>query len=182
MDEGQTFNLPEGYDHRQLIDDLTDHFSIKPDRSVSESFVFYDTFDWRLFAESLVLYRAGNKLFLRRLSSADIIQSSSITTQPVFYWDFPEGELKELLSSIIEMRALLELAEAHTRSTTCRLLNEDEKVGFHGDSAVVCGRRAFVGLAGVVEASQRLLKTVPRPYRPTTGMGINHHKRRRFVF
>ena len=127
MDEGQTFNLPEGFDHRQLIDDLTDHFSIKPDRSVSESFVFYDTFDWRLFAESLVLYRAGNKLFLRRLSSADIIQSSSITTQPVFYWDFPEGELKELLSSIIEMRALLELAEAHTRSTTCRLLNEDEK-------------------------------------------------------
>ena len=89
MDEGQTFNLPDGYDHRQLIDDLTDHFSIKPDRSVSESFVFYDTFDWRLFAESLVLYRAGNKLLLRRLSSADIIQSGDITTQPVFYWDFP---------------------------------------------------------------------------------------------
>jgi CHAD domain-containing protein len=127
MDEGQTFNLPDGYDHRQLIDDLTDHFSIKPDRSVSESVVFYDTFDWRLFTESLVLYRAVNKLLLRRLSSADVIQSSNITTQPVFYWDFPEGELKELLSPIIDMRALLELAEVHTRSTAYRILNEDEK-------------------------------------------------------
>ena len=127
MDQGQTFNLPDGYDHRQLIDNLTDHFSIKPDRSVSECIRFYDTFDWRLFTESLVLYRTGNKLFLRRLSSANIIQSGDINTQPVFCWDFPKGELKELLSPIIDMRALLELTEVQTRSTTYRLLNEDEK-------------------------------------------------------
>ena len=39
----------------------------------------------------------------------------------------PGGKLKEQLKPVLEMRALLRLAEAHTRSTPYRVLNRTEK-------------------------------------------------------
>jgi hypothetical protein len=121
------FNFPDGYDEQQLISELADHYSIKKGRFIFESFAVYDTFDWRLFNRSLVLYESGNKLALRKLFESAIIHSVEITSPPVFVWDFPDSELKEQLASIIKMRALLRLVEVHFRSTHYRILNQDEK-------------------------------------------------------
>ena len=66
-------------------------------------------------------------MVLRKLSKPDIIQRVDITPRPVFYWDFPDSDLKELLAPIIDMRALLEAGEIHVQSSTYRLLNKDQK-------------------------------------------------------
>ncbi len=121
------FNFPDGYDERQFIIKLTDHYSIKKDQSIVDSFTIYDTFDWRLFSKSLVLYESGNNLFLRKLFENSILQSAEITSLPVFIWDFPDGHLKEKLAPIIRMRALLKLVEVHSLSNPYRILNRDEK-------------------------------------------------------
>ena len=121
------FNLTDGSDEHRFIKELADHFSIKKERSVSESFAIYDTFDWRLFNNSLVLYESGNRLFLRRLSEDTIIQSIKITSPPVFIWDFPDSELKDQLAPVIKVRALFKLVEVHSRSRPYRILNKDEK-------------------------------------------------------
>lgn len=121
------FNLPDGYKEQQLISELADQYAIKKEPAISESFAIYDTFDWRLFNKSLVLYRSGNKLFLRKLSKSEIIHTIEIISLPVFIWDFPDGKLKKQLLPIIKMRALLKLVEVHCRSTTYRILNQDEK-------------------------------------------------------
>jgi CHAD domain-containing protein len=121
------FNFPDGYDERQLINELADHYSIKKERVVFDSFVIYDTFDWRLFNKSLVLYRSGNKLILRKLFESETMHSIEITSPPVFIWDFPDSELKEQLAPIIKMRALLKLAEVYSRAAPYRILNQDEK-------------------------------------------------------
>lgn len=121
------FNLPDGYKEQQLISELADQFAIKKEPAISESFAIYDTFDWRLFNKSLVLYRSGNKLFLRKLAKSEIMHTIEITSIPVFIWDFPDGKLKKHLVPIIKMRALLKLVEVHCRSTTYRILNQDEK-------------------------------------------------------
>ena len=121
------FKLPVGYDQGQLIRELPDHCAIQREQSIIERFAIYDTFDWRLFNKSLVLYGAGSNLVLHQLSENAIIQSAKITSQPAFIWDFPDGKLKELLSAIIKMRALLKLAEIHSQSTPYRVLNSDEK-------------------------------------------------------
>ncbi|MCP4630896.1 MAG: CHAD domain-containing protein [bacterium] len=121
------FNLPDGYEAQQLISELADQYAIKKEPAISESFAIYDTFDWRLFNKSLVLYGSGNKLFLRKLAKSEIIHTIEITSLPVFTWDFPDGKLKKQLVSIIKMRALLKLVEVHCRSTTYRILNQDEK-------------------------------------------------------
>ena len=121
------FNFPDGYNEQQFVGELADHYSIKKDQSITNSFSIYDTFDWRLFNKSLVLYESGNKLFLRKIFKNSIIQSAEITSLPVFIWDFPDSELKEKLAPIIKMRALLKLVEVHSRSTPYRILNQDEK-------------------------------------------------------
>jgi hypothetical protein len=47
------FNFPDSYDEKQLISELADHYSLKKERFIFESFAVYDTFDWRLFNRSL---------------------------------------------------------------------------------------------------------------------------------
>jgi CHAD domain-containing protein len=121
------YNLPEGYAKQQLIRELADHYAIKKEPVTDERFTIYDTFDWRLFNKSLVLYASGNRLFLRKLAKSEIMQSVEINSLPVFIWQFPDSELKHLLASIIKMRALLKLVELHSRSIPYRILNPDEK-------------------------------------------------------
>ncbi|MFC1869357.1 CHAD domain-containing protein [Thermodesulfobacteriota bacterium] len=112
---------------QKLISQLDNQYAVKKEPDKAERIRFYDTFDWRLFNKSLVLYESGKKLCLRKLTKSEIIQSLQITSTPVFMFEFPDSELKEQLTPIIEMRALLRLAEVQSRSTNYSILNQDEK-------------------------------------------------------
>lgn len=121
------FNLPGRYDAQQLISSLADKYAIKKDSYHSEIIICYDTFDWRLFNKSLVLYESQRKLYLRELNKNEIIHSIDISSPPVFIWDFPDSELKNQLAPIIDVRALLRLFNVQSRSTLYLILNQDEK-------------------------------------------------------
>ena len=121
------FRLPDAYIQQRLTGALADHYVIKKERAVLKRMAIYDTFDWRLFNKSFVLYTSENKLFLRRLFKNAIIHSAAITSPPVFVWDFPDSELKQKLSPVLNVRALLKLIELHSRLTAHRILNQDEK-------------------------------------------------------
>ena len=121
------YNLPDGYDERQFIRKLAVQYTLKREPTLAERICFFDTFDWRLFNKSLVLYGSGSNLFLRKLTKSENIHAIEITSLPVFIWDFPDGDLKRRLAPIIKMRALLMLVEVHSRSTLYRVLNRDEK-------------------------------------------------------
>ena len=92
---GTKYSLPDNFDKKEFIDELSEHYAIRPTPAESEIVTFYDTFDWRLFNKSLVLYTSGKKMLLRKLAKNEIIAAADITTTPVFIWDFPEGELKK---------------------------------------------------------------------------------------
>jgi CHAD domain-containing protein len=121
------FSLPDDFNQQQLTDALADHYAVKKERPVLKHMTIYDTFDWRLFNKSFVLYKSANKLFLRKLFKNAIIHSVAITSPPVFIWNFPDSELKELLTPVLKMRALFKLAEIHSRSTARRILDQNEK-------------------------------------------------------
>ena len=61
------FTLPDGVTQKQMVSELASLHSIKKGRPTLERIAFYDTFDWRLYNKSLVLYGAGDRLFLRKL-------------------------------------------------------------------------------------------------------------------
>jgi CHAD domain-containing protein len=121
------FSSPDEFNQQQLTGALADHYVIKKERPVLKRMAIYDTFDWRLFNKSFVLYTSENKLFLRKLFKNAIIHSAAITSPPVFVWDFPDSELKQKLSPVLNVRALLKLIELHSRLTAHRILNQDEK-------------------------------------------------------
>jgi len=121
------YSLPDGHVVKQLLVELSKAYTIKTERSKLERLAVYDTFDWRLFDESLVLTVSGKSLLVRKLFETGNIHAAEISRPPVFLKDFPNGELKELLTPIIKMRALFELVEVYSRSKLYRILNQDEK-------------------------------------------------------
>jgi hypothetical protein len=121
------FRLPDPYDPQWLFSALGDHYAILKEQPVRKSMAIYDTFDWRLFNRSLVLYTCESNLLLRNLFKNRNIHSTPIATPPVFIGDFPDCKMKDHLSTVIKMRALIKHAELHSRSTAIRMLNRDEK-------------------------------------------------------
>ncbi|CAB5108575.1 Adenylate cyclase (EC [Olavius algarvensis associated proteobacterium Delta 3] len=120
-------NLPAGFDQRQFISELMKTYAIESDRPELNRMAIYDTFDWRLFNKSLVLYACGNRFFVRKLFSNEIMHGFEIKRPPVLLQDFPKGEIQEFLAPILKMRALFRLVDVHSRSRAHRILNQDEK-------------------------------------------------------
>lgn len=127
MNANFQIQLPDGHNREQIEALLVGKFPFKIEEPVSEKWVFYDTFDWLLFNQSLSLHQAGQELYLRALPSGEIISSLCITAVPRFSWDFPDSALKNHLEPIIEPRALLVLSKLQMQSCTYRILNKDRK-------------------------------------------------------
>ena len=127
MRTDQKYTLPDGHNKKHFIDELAELYTIKKEPEAVERLTIHDTFDWRLFNKSLVLYAHGNKLFLRKLAKNEDLLSAKISTFPVFISEFPDGELKQRLAPIIKMRALIKLVDVNFRSIPYRILNADKK-------------------------------------------------------
>lgn len=115
------------YEAQALVNELKDHSAIVVEPSTGESVTLYDTFDWRLYSASLLLFHSGGEVFLRRISNSELIHSQPVEAMPRFVWDIPPGALKGALEPILEMRALIKVVEVEVSTTPVRILNEDEK-------------------------------------------------------
>jgi CHAD domain-containing protein len=121
------FQIPPGHDAKRWIRELADRYSVQEGRIREERSSFYDTFDWRLYHRSLVLYISGNKLFLRKLFEPAILQSVNLASPPVFAGELPDCDLKKHLAPIVKVRALEKLADIYSRKTPYRILGRGKK-------------------------------------------------------
>jgi CHAD domain-containing protein len=127
MQNDLKFKMPDGHNSKQFIGKLAAQYALKKEPTIAEKFTICDTFDWRLFDNSLVLYASANRIFLRKLAADKILHSAEIASLPAFIWDFPESELKRQLAPILKMRILLKLVEVQCRSVSYRILNTNQK-------------------------------------------------------
>lgn len=121
------FKLPNGLNQANVDAILAEHSAFSAEAPSVQSWRIYDTFDWRLFANSLTLQWSGQHLVLRAMPDGDTLHQLSVSWSPRFAEELPEGAFRTQLAAVVEMRALLELATVHTRSCTYRVLNKDEK-------------------------------------------------------
>ena len=121
------FQIPPGHDAKRWIRELADRYSVQEGRIREEKSSFYDTFDWRLFHRSLVLYSCGNKLLLRKLFDGAVLHSVNLVSPPVLIGDLPDSELKNRLAPIVKVRALGTLADIYSRKTPYRILSRGKK-------------------------------------------------------
>ncbi len=135
MDSSLDVRLPQEKEPDQLDQLLAGKFAFVEEPAVAEKWTFYDTFDWRLYNQSMVLRQSSqeniSELFLEPLSSGESLASlpGGLTSTPLpdFAWDLPDSPLRNRLEPIVKMRALLPLADIYTRTRTYRILNKDEK-------------------------------------------------------
>jgi CHAD domain-containing protein len=127
VQKDMNFTLPKEYDQSEFIRELQDQYLIQQEKTVSERYVYYDTFDWRLYNKSLILCSTAQTLLLQSLETHTVLERATITTPPVFLSDVPSGSLQEKVAPIIEMRALLRLFAMDTQCTCIRIMNNDAK-------------------------------------------------------
>jgi CHAD domain-containing protein len=121
------FTLPKDYDQGKLIRELQDQYLIQQEKTLSKRYVYYDTFDWRLYNKSLILCSTAHTLLLQSLDTNTVLERATITAPPVFLSDVPSGSLREKVAPIIAMRALLTLFAMDTQCTHIRIMNNDAK-------------------------------------------------------
>jgi CHAD domain-containing protein len=111
---------------------LKSEFNLEEESETRFDHVYYDSFDWRLYASGACLRREIEKDRQRLIMSGPDDdgpkESVSFTgDMPRFCWDFPESALKENLSGILDIRALLPLVELRGVSRNFKMLDDEQK-------------------------------------------------------
>lgn len=128
-DTVEFYLFKEPYDKEDFIEQLTTHFSLYKEKPLKISQYFLDTFDYKLHKKGYLLANEGSLYSLLHADGLQTVESVSVKarSKPKFWWDFRECPLREKLSSVIDVRALLPIAGVDRIISKYRLMNEDEK-------------------------------------------------------
>jgi len=112
-----------------LLADLKKKFPLQEESETSIHRTYYDTFDWRLYAQgsTLDIESSDSDLCLNWRQEGAISGTLRIAQPPRFVWDFPAGALRSRLEPVLEMRALLPQAEIECRCRCFKWLNDERK-------------------------------------------------------
>lgn len=131
METNQNWLLPHGIGASELIQDLGG--VPQPTLAINrrEELVLFDTFAWQLWNGGLVLCKFGTAAGLcpiERLSreAAEVVVEIS-GELPRFWWDWPAGPIRERLRELIDVRAVLAVAEVTAISQQIDFKNHDGK-------------------------------------------------------
>lgn len=127
--EQDVWFLPQSMELKALLDTVVSKFASEVEQPQKESFTYFDTFDWRLYERGFYLQHLQGKWLLTKNESTETMELSGGPnhSQRIFPWDFPIGQLRTRLESILEVRALLPLTTIESTTTPVRILNKDDK-------------------------------------------------------
>ncbi|HJS28031.1 MAG TPA: CHAD domain-containing protein [Anaerolineales bacterium] len=122
-----TFISPGGLRRDALRKIAGEPYSFWIESQENTQIALYDTFDWRLYEGGFWLSRAGGEIELWEIKTGGVIERLSTPEQPHFAWDFPEGRLKDLVKTPLDVRALLPLVAAESESQIFCILDDQRK-------------------------------------------------------
>jgi CHAD domain-containing protein len=127
------FTLTDAGDLDRLVDGLVERAGLEREAPRTIERTLYDTFDWRLFNERMVLElqrdrrSASSSLVWRSVDSGDVLGRIDTDDVPRFVWDLPQGPTSDRLGEVVEMRALLPLISVETTRTVLRAVDDQGK-------------------------------------------------------
>ncbi|MHC1575611.1 MAG: CYTH and CHAD domain-containing protein [Candidatus Methanogasteraceae archaeon] len=129
MDKSITFALLEDQDHQDLIHTISESYQFAHDPPTTAKESYFDSFDWLLHNENLVLLKQDDTYYLHDLESSGVVAECIMAHKDVarFWWDFPDCKIASLLKSCLDVRALLPFLEIEKRREKLHILNNDEK-------------------------------------------------------
>ena len=128
-EQTKNFTLPDSVDLIKISDELSKNYSTVHETRTKKKQMFYDTFDWRLYKNELILNKEKNSYKLRKLYSDQLIAACTVEPgiRPKYWWEFPESELRNKLEIFTDIRALISLANVDSHTQTLSILNNDKK-------------------------------------------------------
>jgi CHAD domain-containing protein len=129
MEKSIIFALLENQDHQDLIRTISESYRFAHDSPTTVRESYFDSFDWLLYNENLVLLKQDDTFYLKDMESFEVIAECPGEHKDVarFWWDFPDCEIEALLKACLDVRALLPFLEIEKRSEKLHILNKDEK-------------------------------------------------------
>ncbi|MEA1905347.1 MAG: hypothetical protein U9N12_00120, partial [Euryarchaeota archaeon] len=129
METSITFALLKDQDNQDLIHAISESYRFAQDPPTTAKESYFDSFDWLLHNENLVLIKRDDTYHLKDLKSSKVAAECPWEHKAVarFWWDFPDCEIATLLKSCLDVRALLPFLEIKKKSERLHILNEDEK-------------------------------------------------------
>ena len=121
--------LPETVKPALLFKRLTRKFGLVHEPEVRRQITYCDSFDWRIFANGYLLTCIGTAWRLHDLHTGEVIiqESGPTVNKGCFAKAFQSGELRQLLTDLLEMRCVSPVASGVVTVQECRLVNKDEK-------------------------------------------------------
>jgi len=123
------FTLLEDRTHQDLIQTVSESYQIAHGPPTTRRGRYFDSFDWLLYKESLVLLKQEDTFYLEDQKSFEVATECPWRRKEEarFWWDFPDCELKTKLNECLDVRALLPFLTFVQRHEKLHILNNDEK-------------------------------------------------------
>jgi CHAD domain-containing protein len=125
------YELIQDADITELIAHLKQSLKLQATLYANTQIIYYDSFDWRLYQQQWLLAEiltdTKRTLQLFSLDDKHKIAASPAPSMPRFAWDCKPGLLRDKLTSVLEMRALLPLCRIDAEQHQLSVLNGDEK-------------------------------------------------------
>jgi len=123
----KTYKLSDSFDINEISE--KSNFSFLFDESSESLKTLFDTFDWRLYKNDLILIRENKSYYLYNLNSNREFAKLTLKSQklPAFSWNFPESGLKKKLTEHLGVRALIPIIDLTENLKIFSILNDDQK-------------------------------------------------------
>jgi CHAD domain-containing protein len=89
---------------------------------------YLDTFDWGLYHSGRTLARSGRRYRLYSATGFVVCEERGPRKKRPFWWDFPEGRMRDEIKEGAELRALCPQLQLTRDRQSLHLLNEDAKI------------------------------------------------------
>jgi len=138
---GKKYTLPDNMNSQKLARELSRAFRIKSGDVIETRVEYFDTFDWRLFGQGLIFEKSGESILLKEGKTGRIVGSAKCETDaPKFWWEY-KGTLRGKLKTLLDVRALLRIADANIERKRFSILNSDQKTTAYADVCSVTGNK-----------------------------------------
>jgi hypothetical protein len=125
-------DLADGVTSREIIEQLSDKYSLAERDPQTAGVTCFDTFDWRLYAKKRLCRLQDNTLFLTDFSDRNLAAPLPVSGPvPRFHHQFPKSTMRTALAELIDIRALLPQVSYRQTSHEVQVLNKDRKVVAH---------------------------------------------------
>ncbi|MEM8963007.1 MAG: CHAD domain-containing protein [Acidobacteriota bacterium] len=126
------YPLPAEMTPEQVLHVVGEHLSLAKPTVATETWMYYDTFDWRLHnTDGILLTRPGRRrdtTELLWLTNGEVSRRIRLDgTMPAFARDLPASAFRDALLSITDVRCLVPVIRVERRIHTAAMLNKDAK-------------------------------------------------------